>query len=381
MTDVVLGIENIDGYLNLIRNKKVGLITNFTGMTSKFESNYDLLAKYCTVQKIFTPEHGLHGVAEAGKDVESYYDDQLQMEVVSLYGDHHAPNKDELSDVQVLIFDIQDIGIRYYTYIYTLLESMEIAEQASIPFIVMDRPLPLGRKQPQGQPLNSDYFSFVGLLPLPNSYQLTIGELAGWILKNQTPKLALTVVPLKNWDCNKTIVENGLPWVAPSPNLPTLDAIRLYSGLCFIEGTNVSEGRGTVYPFQQIGAPWIDGKQLSKKLADVFGESKCLFQPTWFIPLNSKYSGQVCQGVRFHIVDPDINGLRLGYTILSVLTELYPNKFTCDVISPNIGTRHKFIEYLSGVTISKTSDFVSLIDQYSSINRQYKLAISQYYLY
>lgn len=381
MGNLLLGIENLEVYLPLIKDKRIGLITNFTGVTGTFEKNYELLANYCSVEKLFTPEHGLRGVAEAGETVASYYDEQLAMNIISLYGDRHAPQKSDLANLDVLIFDIQDIGIRYYTYIYTMFESMQVAEQAKIPFIVMDRPLPLGRRHPLGKILTSEFFSFVGLLPLPNSYSLTIGELASWIQAEKTPQLSLTVVPLKNWNSQEDINQNGLPWLAPSPNLPTLNAVRLYLGLCFIEGTNVSEGRGTVYPFEQIGAPWIDGSALAKALTQKISPKDCLMQPTWFIPLSSKHAGIVCQGVHFHLMNTEFNTLKLGYLVLETLRNLYPGEFDCNLVSKDIGVEHKFIEYLTGTNLDDSVDYEEIIKEYTDVNEPFEQQISQYYLY
>lgn len=378
---MLLGIENTRVYASLIANKNIGLITNFTGVTSNFQNNYDVLKKYGSVKRLFTPEHGLHGVAEAGETVSSYYDHRLSMNIVSLYGDHHAPTISELDDIQVLIYDIQDVGIRYYTYIYTLLETMRVAAKTDIPVIVLDRPILLGRGSIVGQQLKSEFFSFVGLLPLPNSYQLTVGELAQWIKETQLPELNLTVVPMIDWNSKLDVIKNEVPWLAPSPNLPSFDALRLYSGLCLLEGTNVSEGRGTVYPFQQIGAPWIDGTEFAKQLTQVISQKECLFQPVWFIPLSSKYTGEVCQGIRFHIKNQSINSLKLGYTVLSTLKNLYPELFKYNLISKNIGEQHSFIEYLSGASINQNTDFSELGEQYGQPNDDFQQSVKSYYLY
>ncbi|AXN36644.1 DUF1343 domain-containing protein [Latilactobacillus curvatus] len=381
MVKTKLGIERVELYKELIFGKNVGLITNYTGVTSSFEENYKVFSDYCNIRKIFSPEHGLHGVAEAGENVESYYDNVLKIDVVSLYGTHNSPTVLELKGIDILIFDIQDIGIRYYTYIYTMLESMRVAETVGIPFIVMDRPLPLGRQEPIGEVLTNEYFSFVGMLELPNSYGLTIGELANWIQKKQLTRLKLRVIPLENWDNNLNILENELPWVSPSPNLPSLDSVRLYTGLCLIEGTNVSEGRGTVYPFQQIGAPWIDCHQLMERLRGKISGDGIMIQPVWFIPNTSKYAGEVCQGVRFHITDREVNSLYLGYILLDALRSLYPKDFKCDLVSTNIGVEHKFIEYLAGIKIDKYTDFELLANKITKANTMFKEEVKKYFLY
>lgn len=377
-----LGIENVSEYKDLVSNRKIGLVTNFTGMTSNFKSSAEQLNLFGKVLKIFTPEHGMHGVAAAGESVDSYFDKDLNLEVVSLYGDHRAPTVNELSDIDILVFDIQDIGVRYYTYIYTLLNVMQVATSVSIPVIVMDRPLPLGREKPLGDVLTSDFFSFVGLLGLPNRYGMTIGELAAWIKDNQSLDLELHISRLSDWDSSSDIKKNGLPWVSPSPNLPTFEALKLYPGLCFLEGTNVSEGRGTVRPFEQFGAPWINAEKLSTVLADECSQNDSIgFQPVWFEPLTSKYEDEVCQGVQIHIKNDDFDALSLGYGILKALSRLYPDKFTFDLVSPAIGTNHHFIEYLSGKQMRTMQDLNNLLKKKSNINMDFANSVSKYLLY
>lgn len=381
MTKLLLGIENNCYYKSMIKNKKIGLITNYTGMTSNFIPNYHILNQYGNVKKIFTPEHGLHGVIQAGKHVSSYCDKKLMINIVSLYGENRAPKKEDLEDLEVLIFDIQDVGVRYYTYIYTMFNSMGIAEKLGIPFIVMDRPLPLGRKEPIGNILTKEFFSFVGLLPITNYYSLTIGELALWIQANYYPKLDLQVSKMSNWDSQQDIFNNKSILISPSPNLPNLDSIRLYIGLCLLEGTNVSEGRGTVYPFQQFGAPWINGELLAKNLRLCISEEDILFQPTYFKPLISKYKNQVCEGVKIHVINPNVNGLKLGFIVLNTLQLLYPNEFDYSLVSEDIGKHHTFLEYLTGMNINEHKPFITLNEELTNSNDVFKNQIEKFYLY
>lgn len=377
-----LGIENVSEYKNLVSNRKVGLVTNFTGVTSNFKSSAEQLNLFGKVVKIFTPEHGLYGVAAAGESVDSYFDKDLDLEVVSLYGNHRAPTVSELSGIDIIVFDIQDIGVRYYTYIYTLLNVMQVAANVNVPIVVMDRPLPLGREQPLGDILTSDYFSFVGLLELPNRYGMTIGELAIWIRDDQSLSLKLYISRLSGWDSSLDVKKNCLPWISPSPNLPTFDALKFYPGLCFLEGTNVSEGRGTVRPFEQFGAPWINAKELSSSLAEECGQNDSLgFQPVWFEPLTSKYERKICQGIQIHIKNDNFDALSLGYGILRTLVHLYPDKFTFDLVSPAIGTDHRFIEYLSGKQMRSTQDLDNLLKENSNINMNFANSVSEYLLY
>lgn len=381
MTKLLLGIENSCSYQSMIKNKQIGLITNYTGMTSDFIPNYYILNQYGHVKKIFTPEHGLHGIAQAGTHIASYFDKKLLVNIISLYGENRAPKKEDLEDLEVLIFDIQDVGVRYYTYIYTMFNSMKIAEKLGLPFIVMDRPLPLGRNEPIGNILTKDFFSFVGLLPITNYYSLTIGELALWIQEKYYPTLDLKVSTMSNWNSQQDICNNKSILIPPSPNLPNLDSIRLYIGLCFLEGTNVSEGRGTIYPFQQFGAPWINGELLAKNLKRRIPEEDILFQPTYFKPLTSKYENQVCEGVRIHVINPNVNGLKLGCVVLDTLYLLYPNEFNYSLISEDIGNQHTFLEYLTGVNIDDHKPFATLNEELTNSNDIFKKQIEKFYLY
>lgn len=378
-----LGNEAVNEYAALLAGKRVGLVTNFSGLTATFKPTYQVLNELSAgVTKLFTPEHGLHGIAGAGESVESYFDNALNLEVVSLYGSHRAPAGDDFTDIDVLAFDIQDIGVRYYTYIYTLLESMQAAAQANMPVLVFDRPLPLGRQRPVGQAMTHDYFSFVGLLPLPNRYELTIGELAAWIKDHLTPQLQLTVASMRGWDASRNLLDNGLPWVAPSPNLATLDALRLYPGLCLLEGTNVSEGRGTVKPFEQFGAPWIDANQLANCLTETAAQDDHLrFQPVWFEPLASKHTHEICQGVQVHIMDNAFNPLTLGYNVLKAMMTLWPDRFTMDLVSPAIGTKHRFIEYLAGRQLRTIADLDAGIELSGVTDHRFWQESRAYYRY
>ncbi|WP_338201847.1 DUF1343 domain-containing protein [Lactobacillus rizhaonensis] len=376
-----LGIENINEFKPLIINKNIGLITNFTGLTSDFNSTIDVLNKYSSVKKVFTLEHGLHGIADPGQKVANYFDQTLKITIHSLYGSQLAPTADELKDIDILIFDVQDIGVRYFTYISNMFKLMQVANKLNLPFLVMDRPLLLGRKKPLGQIIKPDFYSFVGMLPLPNYYGLTIGELASWIKATQLPNLNLFVSHLIGWKPELNIEENGLPFVAPSPNLPSMDALRLYPGLCLLEGTNISEGRGTVKPFEQLGAPWINEKEFTKTLRDSFQNSGVLFQTVWFKPSSSKFCNKICKGVQIHIVNHSFNPLIVAIKIIRVLLVLYPNKFKMDLVSPAIGTKHNFIEYLMGCEFRNLDDTDRLLAIFEKDDEPFYKIARNYYFY
>ncbi|WP_390408639.1 exo-beta-N-acetylmuramidase NamZ family protein [Lacticaseibacillus jixiensis] len=379
---MLVGVENIAAYSSLIRHARIGLVTNFSGLTSRFEPTGSVLNQFGTVVKLFAPEYGLHGLNAGHETVADVAcDPQLKVPVVSLYGEKFMPDFTDLADLDVVVFDIQDTGVRYHSFINTLLRVMQKAEQAGKPMIVMDRPLPIGRKQPLGTRLAPAYMSFVGLLATPALYGLTIGELARWIQATQLPELQLEVVPLINWNPHLTITQNGLPWQAPSPNLPTEAAVRLYPGLGLLDGTNISVGRGTVRPFEQIGAPFIDGIKLAKRLRQLASQrGRVGFKPIWFKPMQGRYAGQICQGVQLHVQDNGLNPLRLGAEILANLAALYPAELVYTKPLPQLGTAHTYLEYLCGRVMQTPYDIAQLTAS-SDYNPAFQLETAGYYLY
>ena len=291
---VKLGVEVLfEKYLDLLRGKNVGLITNPTGLDSHLDSDIDLFRAHgVNLVALYGPEHGVRGNAQAGQFVPFYYDEHFKLPVFSLYGQTHKPPADMMTNideymrsfdtkhegkqvepgmmksVDVMVFDLQDVGTRVYTYIATMAYAMQAAADANIPFIVLDRPNPINGVAMEGPILEyPKYSSFIGLYPIPLRHGMTAGELAQLFnAKFLKKKCDLTVVPMENWTRDEWFDETSLPWVLPSPNLPTLDSATVYPGQVIIEGTNLSEGRGTTKPFEFFGAPWIDGFVLAKKL-------------------------------------------------------------------------------------------------------------------
>jgi len=334
-----LGLEVLlTDSLHLIEGRSVALVTNHTGRDHTGTPNFQRLLTTPNVQLkvIFSPEHGLFGEAAAGQIVR--YGEQMKAlpPVISLYGKTRKPTPEMLDGVDVILYDIQDIGARFYTYISTLGLVMEAAGALNIPVIVLDRPNPLMGIRIDGPVLKPDYQSFVGYYPIPIQYGLTVGELARMIIANHwinTPP-TLTVIPVEHWTRRLWLDETDLPWIPPSPNIPDLETATVYPGMCLFEGTNVSEGRGTDHPFEWIGAPWIDGRAwartlMNEKLPGVE------FRPITFTPvdlpgraMNPKYEDQVCEGVALTITDRiRFQPMRTAVTMLTVLRQLYPEKF------------------------------------------------------
>jgi uncharacterized protein YbbC (DUF1343 family) len=256
---------------------------------------------------LFGPEHGIRGVAEAGVRIESAVDEQTGVPIHSLYGGTLRPTPEMLESVDVLVFDMQDVGARYYTYVSTMAYAMEAAGDFGIPFIVLDRPNPLGGDAVQGNVLDPEYATFVGLYPVPMRHGMTVGELARMYVGEFGIEVDLHVVPMDGWQRDMTFSDTGLPWVAPSPNMPTFESALAYPGTCLFEGTSLSVGRGTDRAFQWVGAPWLDGPALAESL-NAYGLEGVRFEAATFTPTNAgdgKFDGQEVQGVR--LVHQDTN--------------------------------------------------------------------------
>jgi beta-N-acetylhexosaminidase len=316
-------------HLDLIKGKHIGLITNHSGVTSQLERTADLLHHHSDVNLVilFGPEHGLSADAPDGMPVASNTDTVTGLPVYSLYGETLKPTQSALESLDLLLYDIQDLGVRYYTFMYTMTYAMEACAEIGLPFIVLDRPTPLNGLRVEGNILDPSYSSFVGKYPIPIRYGMTVGEFARFANSEFSIGADLTVVPMEGWKRGSFFDQTGLLWVPPSPNMPTLDAALLYPGTCLIEGTEISEGRGTCKPFEQIGAPYIDSHKLSAHL-NRLGLPGLIFRPTSFIPSTDKFAGERCSGVQIHITDRShLQTVRTGLELISTIRHLYPDQF------------------------------------------------------
>jgi uncharacterized protein YbbC (DUF1343 family) len=311
-----------------IAGRRVGLISNQTGVDRAFRGTIDLLhaGDRLELVALFGPEHGVRGDAQAGNSVGESIDQRTGLPTYSLYGDNSSPTSGMLNGLDALVFDIQDAGVRFYTYLSTMIHAQEAAASAGLVFVVLDRPNPITGNRIEGNLPDPDFQSFVGRHPIPIRHGMTFGELArmsaaecGW------PEPV--VGAMRGWQREMWFDETGLPWAAPSPNLPTLDSATLYPGTCLVEGTNLSEGRGTTRPFELIGAPWVDPFALAADL-----ERRNLpgvaFRPTYFTPMFSKHANTSCGGVQIHIVDRDgTQPVVMGMYLLESLRKLHPDEF------------------------------------------------------
>jgi uncharacterized protein YbbC (DUF1343 family) len=286
---------------------------------------------------IFTPEHGLFGDVDAGKEV-SYSENNLNLpEVISLYGKTRKPSIEMLEGIDLILYDIQDIGARFYTYITTLGLVMESAGELGISVIVLDRPNPIRGDIIEGPILNLDYQTFVGYYPIPIRYGGTVGDLGNKIIQEKwiSPLPELEIIEMEGWKKNLWFDETDLPWVKPSPNIPDLETAIIYPGMCIIEGTNLSEGRGTQNPFKQIGAPWVDGKLISQKL-NKYKLPGVVFKPVLFTPISipgmstyPKFQDEKCSGIEIVIIDRNnYNSVNTGIVTLFTLYSMYSENIT-----------------------------------------------------
>ncbi|MDR1804254.1 MAG: DUF1343 domain-containing protein [Treponema sp.] len=306
--EVLNGIDRLITEDFGLKGKRLGLITNHSGLTKTLVSSIDVLNERFNLRALFGPEHGIRGDIEAGGNVDTYTDKRTGLPVYSIYG--NSPNADEnnrpaavmLKDIDTLLIDIQDVGSRFYTFESTLYNSMEVCAKAGKIFVVLDRVNPINGADVEGNILDTKFRSFVGVGPIPNRHGMTMGELAGFYNRECGIGCDLKVISISGWKREMYGDEAGFHWVNPSPNIPNIDAALLYPGTCLFEGTCVSEGRGTTRPFELIGAPWLDADALAETMIakNIPG---VIFRPAAFLPSFSKFTGEFCRGVQLHITD------------------------------------------------------------------------------
>ena len=330
MSRVTLGCERLfTAAADKIRGRRVGLITNHSGVDAQLQATADQLHRsdLCQLVALYGPEHGIRGAAQDGEKIDTFADPRTGVPAHSLYGATREPDAAMLAGIELMLFDIQDVGARFYTYLYTMSLSMAACAKAGIPFLVLDRPNPIGGEAIAGNLLDPNFASFVGLYPIPVRYGLTIGEIAQLFNAEYGLGAELDVVWMEGWHRADYWEDTGLPWVPPSPNMPGPETAVVYPGTCFFEGTNISEGRGTTKPFELFGAPFIDGARLADALNEQSLPGIC-FRPVFFQPAASKYAGEICEGVQLHVLDrAAFEPLSTGFTALATVLRLYPQDF------------------------------------------------------
>ena len=280
---VTLGIDRIDSYTDIFAVKRVGLLTNSTGMNSNFVNTVDVLYAKTNLVALFSPEHGIRGAVKAGDAVNTAIDTKMKLPVYSLYGETKKPTAEMLADIDIMAFDIQDVGARSYTYIYTMAYAMQACKELGKTMIVFDRPNPIGGVQVEGNLIKPGFESFIGMYPIPIRHGMTVGELARLFNAEFGIGCDLVVIEMTGWKREMYFAETHLPWVMTSPNIPTPDTAMVYPGTGMLGGTNVSEGAGTTRPFELVGAPWLDADELSEKMT-ALQLPGVIFRPAYFTP-------------------------------------------------------------------------------------------------
>lgn len=311
-----------------LQGRRVGLLTNPSAVTRDLISAYRVFTggRAVDLRALYSPEHGIAAVAADGAHVASSIDERTGIPIHSLYGPSLRPSADMLADIDVLVCDIQDIGVRYYTFAWTVSIAMEAAGAAGIDVLILDRPNPLGAAI-DGTPGSDEFASLVGLQPVPVQHGLTLGELMQLVNQRWNPApAALRVIACQNYARGEAWAETGLPFVPPSPAMPQLGTVRQYPGACLLEGTNLSEGRGSALPFEICGAPFIDGEALADHL-NALNLAGVRYRPHAFRPTSSKYTGETCFGVQAHITGADYRPLAAWVAVIQSIRHLYPGEF------------------------------------------------------
>jgi uncharacterized protein YbbC (DUF1343 family) len=357
-----------------LRGKHIGLITNHTGLDYQERTTINVLAHAPGVQVValFSPEHGIAGHSD--EKLPSSKDASTGLPIFSLYGDHLRPTDEMLKGIDALVFDVQDAGVRFYTYTTTMAYCMEEAAKRHIAFFVLDRPNPLNGDIVEGPMLDAEKTSFVAYYPLPVRYGLTIGELAQFFNTENHINADLHVIPMRNWHRNFFFESTGLKWIPPSPNLRTLKGALLYPGLEILQNAGVSVGRGTEAPFEEFGAPWINGEEIAATLnAKALPGVHFVNQP--FIPVSGLYAGQHCGGVGVRVTDrAALRSMRVGLEIAAELHKKYPDQFDVSKILLLLGNDSTIQQLQSATPVGEIiASWAKDLAAYDQVRRRYFL--------
>lgn len=359
-----------------LRGRTVGLITNHTGTNLQGESTVGLLSRTPQTEllALFSPEHGFAGKLDQAK-IGDATDEESGLKIFSLYGATRVPTTESLQGLDTLVFDIQDIGTRFYTYISTMKGAMEASAEHGLRFVVLDRPNPIDGVHVQGPVLDAGSESFVGCHTLPVRHGMTAGEIAGMFKAELSLNVDLRVIPVENWNRQQMFDWTGRLWINPSPNMRSLTQALLYPGIGLWETTNISVGRGTDTPFERIGAPWMNGLDLARRLQSE-QLSGITFIPFEFTPDSSKYANERCGGVQFLIVDRStFDPLRTGIAVAVALRELYPNEWETKSLNRLLGSEAVQQAILDGRSVDQ------IVALYQAGLDQFKTRRAKYLIY
>ncbi|PIE01937.1 MAG: hypothetical protein CSA81_09315 [Acidobacteria bacterium] len=327
MNKVITGLERLEPSSML--GESLGLLMHPASIDRYFKTAFQrMAASGLNIRALFGPQHGIMGETQDNMiEWEGYEDKNAGIPVYSLYGKHRTPTRAMLYGLDRLVIDLQDVGARYYTFIWSMLNCMRACSQEGIPVSVLDRPNPIGTEEVQGPVLDMKYKSFVGLAPIPVQHGMTIGELALYFNLHFELNCDLEVVPMEGYQRSMIFSDTGLPWVFPSPNMPSLNTALVYPGGCLLEATNLSEGRGTTLPFELFGAPFIEHNKLSKRL-EAYGFEGVAFREVEFMPTFHKWKDQLCKGYHIHVTDrKKYRSFDVMACILAEIKKLYPREF------------------------------------------------------
>ncbi|OGR31616.1 MAG: hypothetical protein A3J80_08905 [Desulfobacula sp. RIFOXYB2_FULL_45_6] len=327
---IITGLENlIEHPPDCLGGKRLGLLSNPASIHSCFRHAKDLIHTFFPGQltALFSPQHGFYAEKQDNM-VESrhFIEPGLNIPVFSLYNDTRIPTKEMFDEIDTLLIDIQDVGTRVYTFIYTISYCLETAKKYSKQVVILDRPNPIGGLQVEGNILSEDCASFVGRFPIPMRHGLTVGEISRFFNHEFGIQADLIIIPMKNWKRHMYWQDTGLPWVSPSPNLPTPQSCMVYPGQVIFEGTNISEGRGTTLPFEQFGAPFLEIDKLQAEAEKII--KGAILRPVHFEPTSGKWHEQVCNGFQIHITaKEEFNSFLTSLTLLQLIIKNHPHEF------------------------------------------------------
>jgi len=362
-----------------LRGKRVGVVTNPTGVDRSLRALPEIVAAAdgVTLAAVFGPEHGVTGAGAAGDRVKGVVDPRLGVPVHSLYGEVRRPTREMLAGIDVLLYDMQDAGSRAYTYLSTLKEVLVAAGESRVEVWVLDRPSPCGVDAYEGPVLEPGRESFVGCHAVPLRPGLTVGEFARMVNEESALGASLRVIPMEGYRRDLEYEATGLVWIAPSPNIPTVDTALVYAGTVLIEGTNLSEGRGTTRPFQLIGAPWLDGRRIVEAL-DAVALPGCALRAATFTPWDSKHEGKECGGVEIHVTDRrSFRPVALATALLLAVTRSHPDRFEL---------KKETFDRLAGTSrlreaIEKGAPLEEIVESWKSGLEEYARRRAKYLLY
>jgi uncharacterized protein YbbC (DUF1343 family) len=375
---VKIGLESLlDRDAAELRGKRVGLVTHpaavLPDLTGVLEA---LLRGGIQVTALFAPEHGFAGIAADGAHVSDAVDAYTGLPIHSLYGSTYEPTPDMLKDVDVLVFDMQDVGVRFYTFLSTLFYVLKGAAHAGKSVIVLDRPNPITGTHIEGPLVESGCESFVGIAPIPIRHGMTVGELALYLKAKYHLNAQLKVIEMVGWERSLWFDQTSLHWVPTSPNMPHLSTAVMYPGMCLLEGTSLSVGRGTALPFEICGAPWLDSRALAAHL-NALVESGARFRPIQFMPTANRYAGELCQGIQVHVTEREaLRPVSLGLYIIAAVCALHPTHFEWNAHFDRLmGTSRTREELEDG----RAPD--DLIDEWAEVETAFADARAAYILY